>query len=73
MQSTRSKLWLAQKEVQRAAHEQDLIEVPNRAKLDREEDGTAMIPTGGAEAHGATSEDTLFDPASKHSVPVHQQ
>jgi hypothetical protein len=28
-------LWLAQQEVQKAAHDQDLIEVPRRAQLDR--------------------------------------
>jgi hypothetical protein len=35
MASTPRQLWLAQQEVQKAAHDQDLIEVPRRAQLDR--------------------------------------
>lgn len=34
-----SKLQPAQAEVHKAAHSQDLVEVPKRAKLDREIDG----------------------------------
>ncbi|MGB6744875.1 MAG: hypothetical protein WBE38_14610 [Terracidiphilus sp.] len=63
MQTTRSKLWRAQAEVQRAAHNQDLIQVPKRALLDREAEGI-ILPTGGAEAHGEINEDSVFDPAS---------
>jgi hypothetical protein len=62
MQTTRGKLWRAQAEVQRAAHNQDLIEVPKRALLDREAEGI-LLPTGGAEAHGEINEDSVFDPA----------
>jgi hypothetical protein len=36
MQNTPSRLRPAQNEVHRTAHDQDLIEVPRRAKLDRE-------------------------------------
>jgi hypothetical protein len=50
MQTTPAKLRPAQREVQRTAHDQDLIEVPKRAQLDRQAEGT-IIPTGGAEAH----------------------
>jgi hypothetical protein len=51
MQTTPVKLKSAQQEVQRTAHDQDLIEVPKRARLDREAD-RIIIPTGGAEARG---------------------
>jgi hypothetical protein len=67
MQSTRSKLWLAQKEVERTARDQDLHEVPKRAQLDREEEASAegtVIPTGGAEARGVVNEQKVFDPAT---------
>jgi hypothetical protein len=63
MQTIRGKLWRAQAEVQRAAHDQDLVEVPKRALLDRAAEGT-ILPTGGAEAHGEINEDSVFDPAS---------
>jgi hypothetical protein len=36
MQNTLTKLRPAQAEIHRTAHDQDLIEVPIRAKLDRE-------------------------------------
>ena len=36
MQTVPSRLRPAQNEVRRTAHDQDLIEVPKRAKLDRE-------------------------------------
>ena len=39
MQSITQKLKLAQNEVHRTQHEQDLIEVPRRARLDREAEG----------------------------------
>jgi hypothetical protein len=39
MQSTAKALRPALNEVRRAAHDQDLIEVPKRAQLDRENDG----------------------------------
>jgi hypothetical protein len=39
MESTTKKLHLAQTEVHRTAHDQDLIEVPKRARLDREAEG----------------------------------
>lgn len=39
MQSTPTPLRPAQTEVQRTAHDQDLVEVPKRAKLDREAEG----------------------------------
>jgi hypothetical protein len=42
MQSIVSKLRPAQNEVHRTAHDQDLIEVPKRAKLDRENDGQRL-------------------------------
>ena len=42
MQSTARVLQPAQNEVQRAAHNQDLVEVPRRAKLDRENDGARL-------------------------------
>jgi hypothetical protein len=81
MASTQSKLFLAQKEVARAARDQDLSEVPKRALLDRAEevqaDGT-IKPTGGAEARGqengySFSEDSLFDPTTKRLNRVQEQ
>jgi hypothetical protein len=39
MQTTHQQLHPAQAEVQRTAHDQDLVEVPKRAKLDREAEG----------------------------------
>jgi len=36
MQTTTARLRPAQAEVRRTAHDQDLIEIPKRAKLDRE-------------------------------------
>jgi hypothetical protein len=36
MQTTSRRLKPAQDEVQRTAHDQDLIEIPKRARLDRE-------------------------------------
>jgi hypothetical protein len=39
MQTTPRHLRPAQAEVHRTAHDQDLIEVPKRAKLDREAEG----------------------------------
>ena len=42
MQSTARVLQPAQNEVQRAAHNQDLVEVPKRAQLDRENDGQML-------------------------------
>lgn len=42
MQTTAKALRPAQNEVQRAAHDQDLVEVPRRALLDREIDGTRL-------------------------------
>jgi hypothetical protein len=39
MQTTTEKLLPAQKEVHRTAHDQDLVEVPKRARLDREAEG----------------------------------
>jgi hypothetical protein len=53
----------AQNEVHRGAHNQDLVEVPKRAMLDREAQGIAL-PAGGA-AQGRLSEDTVFDSASE--------
>jgi hypothetical protein len=39
-------LQLAQNEVHQAAHDQDLIEVPKRAKRERENDGQRLdLPT----------------------------
>jgi len=81
MASTESKLFLAQKEVARAARVQDLREVPKRALLDRAEevqaDGT-IKPTGGAGAQGqgsgySFSEDELFDPTSKQLNRAQEQ
>jgi len=42
MQSTARVLQPAQNEVQRAAHNQDLVEVPKRAQVDRENDGQML-------------------------------
>lgn len=42
MQNIVRKLQPAQKEVHQAAHDQDLIEVPRRAQLDRENDGAVL-------------------------------
>jgi len=42
MQTTPRKLIPAQDEVHRAAHDQDLIEVPLRARLDREAEDTKL-------------------------------
>jgi hypothetical protein len=42
MQTTAKALRPAQNEVQRAAHDQDLVEVPKRAKLDRDNDGAGL-------------------------------
>jgi hypothetical protein len=42
MQATSKVLRPAQNEVHRAAHDQDLVEVPKRAKLDRENDGQML-------------------------------
>jgi hypothetical protein len=39
MQTTPNTLRPAQAEVHRAAHDQDLLEVPRRARLDREAEG----------------------------------
>jgi hypothetical protein len=39
MQTTPKVLRPAQNEVHKAAHDQDLVEVPKRAQLDRENDG----------------------------------
>jgi hypothetical protein len=85
MASIQSKLFLAQKEVARAARDQDLREVPKRALLDRAEEVQAegtIKPTGGAEAHGqeggskngySFSEDVLFDPTTKRLNRVQEQ
>jgi hypothetical protein len=42
MQNEKQKLRPAQTEVHRTAHDQDLIEVPKRARLDREAEGTKL-------------------------------
>jgi hypothetical protein len=42
MQSTAKALRTALHEVHRAAHDQDLVEVPRRAQLDRENDGGSL-------------------------------
>jgi hypothetical protein len=77
MASTRSQLWLTQKEVERGARSQDLREAPKRALLDRAEENDSegtVTPTGGAEAHGeengaesgySFNQDVLFDPTTK--------
>jgi hypothetical protein len=81
MASMQNKLFLAHKEVARAAREQDLREVPKRAALDRAEEAQAdgsIKPTGGAEAHGqengySFSQDVLFDPTTKQLNRVREQ
>jgi hypothetical protein len=42
MQTTVKALRPAQNEVQRAAHDQDLVEVPRRVQLDRDNDGATL-------------------------------
>jgi hypothetical protein len=42
MQATSKVLRPAQNEMQQAAHNQDLVEVPKRAQLDRENDGQML-------------------------------
>jgi len=42
MQTIQNLLRAAQKEVHQAAHDQDLIEVPKRAKLDRTNEGRLL-------------------------------
>jgi hypothetical protein len=42
MQNAQVKLRPAQSEVHRTAHDQDLIEVPKRARLDREAEGRKL-------------------------------
>ncbi|MGA3132048.1 MAG: hypothetical protein ABSD59_14670 [Terracidiphilus sp.] len=42
MQNIVKKLQPAQTEVHQAAHNQDLVEVPKRAQLDRENDGEGL-------------------------------
>jgi len=42
MQTIVNKLQPAQNEVHKAAHDQDLVEVPKRAKLDRENEGRRL-------------------------------
>ena len=42
MQNIVRRLQPAQKEVRQAAHDQDLVEVPKRAQLDRENDGATL-------------------------------
>jgi len=42
MQTTARVLRPAQNEVHRAAHDQDLVEVPRRAQLDRENEGRGL-------------------------------
>ncbi len=44
MQTTMQTLRPAQAEVHRTAHEQDLIEIPRRARLDREVEGKKNQP-----------------------------
>jgi hypothetical protein len=44
MQTTPNILRPAQAEIHRTAHDQDLIEVPKRAKLDREAEGKKNEP-----------------------------
>jgi hypothetical protein len=81
MASIQSKLFLAQKEVARAARDQDLREVPKRASLDRAEEAQAqgtIKPTGGAEARGqengySFSEDELIDPTTKQMNRAQEQ
>jgi hypothetical protein len=42
MQNIVRRLQPAQKEVRQAAHDQDLVEVPRRAQLDRDNDGATL-------------------------------
>jgi hypothetical protein len=42
MQNIARRLQPSQNEVQRAAHDQDLVEVPKRAQLDREAEGRRL-------------------------------
>jgi hypothetical protein len=42
MQTTAKVLRPAQNEVHRVAHDQDLVEVPKRAQLDRENEGASL-------------------------------
>ncbi len=42
MQNIVKRLQPAQKEVNQAAHDQDLVEVPKRAQLDRDNDGANL-------------------------------
>jgi len=44
MQTATEKLLPAQNEVHRTAHDQDLVEVPKRARLDREAEGKKFPP-----------------------------
>lgn len=44
MQITHNSLRPAQAEVHRTAHDQDLLEVPKRARLDREAEGKKLPP-----------------------------
>lgn len=44
MHNIPNRLIPAQAEVHRTAHDQDLTEVPKRAKLDREQEGTTFQP-----------------------------
>jgi hypothetical protein len=44
MQTTPKTMRPAQAEVHRSAHNQDLIEVPKRARLDREAEGKEIPP-----------------------------
>jgi hypothetical protein len=44
MQTATQKLRPAQAEVHRTAHDQDLVEVPRRARLDREAEGRNLAP-----------------------------
>ncbi|MGD0522432.1 MAG: hypothetical protein ABSA48_14335 [Terracidiphilus sp.] len=47
MQTTPQTLRPAQAEVHRTAHDQDLIEVPKRARLNREAEGKENLPAPG--------------------------
>lgn len=53
MQTVPSKLKPAQEELQRTAHDQDLIEIPKRARLDREaeNDGSAQMTLGAGQVN----------------------
>lgn len=55
MQSTAKVLRPAQNEVHRAAHDQDLVEVPRRARLDREAEGKALALPQLAQDNGGNS------------------